>query len=395
MTSIDKLRQLGVDFGANGDQAVETTVTIKDIDQLKWLLDIGLDDEGRAQHYASLFASTGRGEGFSDELVRNVAGYAVGNEALTDNAREAIAPAFPLTLAVSADPQPITVDGKKDLSHTDGTSNLAVYSDVTMKPGGYFYCAATNLTFTCDTFTRADSIGNGSDFQIVGLTPTTPKKPDKPGQAGRAGSGGPGECSSGGIAGHGGGDGTTGDRGTKGTDGTDGDNGTGSQGTTIWIKKALSAPQLVFYTQSGPGAKGGDGGDGGLGQPGGNGGNGVSCGCTGNAGGSGKAGGPGGKGGKAGDGGNGTDALGNITVYVPVVADIGKVQKTQVGAPPGDAGTPGIGGDGGDGGTGGSGGKHNDGGSGAGKGGQGDPGDRGRRGTYTGKAAEVIPSVHP
>src|SRR5690242_4655 len=83
VTSFDKLRQLGVDFGPNGDQAVETTVTIKDVDQLKWLLDIGLDDKARAEHFAALFGSTGKGEGLADELVRNVAAYAIGNEALT------------------------------------------------------------------------------------------------------------------------------------------------------------------------------------------------------------------------------------------------------------------------------------------------------------------------
>ena len=177
---------------------MDTTVTVEYIAQLKSLLDLGLDDKGRAEHFAALFAATGGGgEGFADELVRNIAAYAVGDEALSDDAREAVAPAFPLTMAVSADPEPITVDGKKDLSHTDGTPSLALFTDVTMKPGGYFYCSATNLTFTCDTFARADSIAGGSDFQILGLTPATPAKPATPGPAGQAESGGPGECSSG------------------------------------------------------------------------------------------------------------------------------------------------------------------------------------------------------
>lgn len=395
MTSIDKLRELGVQLDANGTGPVETTVTVESVDQLRWLMDLGLDDEARAEHYDALFGASGTGEGVADELVRNVAAYAVGDAPLTRSTRRAVAPAFPLTLNVLAEPGPITVTGKQDLSRTDGRPTLAVFTDVTMKPGGYFYCAGTTLTFTCDTFTRADPIGGDNDFAIVGVTGTTPGKPATPGQAGKAGSGGPGNCSSGGIAGPGGGNGTKGDEGTKGTPGSTGGAGTPSQPTTIWIKKSLNAPQLVVYTQSGIGGTGGPGGDGGLGQPGGNGGNGVDCGCTGNAGGSGAAGGRGGKGGRGGDGGEGTDAVGNITVFVPTGADIGKVADYAQGAPPGQPGTPGTGGDGGAGGTGGSKGKHNDAGSDAGKGGQGDPGDQGNAGTHTGQPAQVVTMVHP
>ena len=297
MTSFDKLRQLGVSFGANGDEAVDTTVMVESIDQLKWLLDIGLDDKGRAEHFAVLFAATGGGgEGFADELVRNIAAYAVGDEALSDDAREAIAPAFPLT--IGGDRRSATDHrGREEGSqpHRRHAEPRALHRRD--DEAGWLLLLRGHQS---DLHLRHVHPGrldrrDGSDFQIVGLTAARPRRSrTTPGQAGRAGSGGPGECSSGrdrratAV-----GDGTTGDRGTKGTDGTDGDNGTGSQAATIWIKKALTAPQLVFYTQSGPGAKGGDGGDGGLGQPGGNGGNGVSCGCTGNAGGSGKAGGPG------------------------------------------------------------------------------------------------------
>lgn len=395
MTSIDKLRQLGVQFGPPGSEPVQQTVTIDSIDQLIWLFDMDLDDAARAQHYDALFRSSGTGEGFADELVRDVAAYAIGDAKLSSSARLAVAPAFPLTLNILAADGPITVSDKKDLSRNDGRPSVAVFTDVTMKPGGYFFCAGTTLTFTCDTYTRADSIGGGNDFSIVGITGATPPKPDTPGQAGQAGSGGPGNCSSGGIAGPGGGQGTPGEPGTRGTDGSPGVTGTPSQPTTIWIKNKLAAPQLIVYTQSGIGGTGGAGGDGGLGQPGGNGGNGVSCGCTGNAGGSGAAGGRGGKGGRAGDGGNGADAVGNITVYVPTGADIGKVASYPQGAPPGQPGTPGTGGDGGKGGTGGSAGKHNDAGSGAGKGGQGDSGDRGNPGQHTGKPAEVVTMAHP
>ncbi len=395
MTSFEKLAELGITFDPDDNQPVSTTVEIRDVDELRWLLDMGLDDHDRLAHFEALFGATGAGEGLNDQVIRDIAAYTVGDAPLSESARAALAPAFPLRINVTADPQPITVSAKKDLTSSDGTPSIAVFSDVTMLPGGYFSCVASTLIFTCDTFARAKPIGSEYDFAIVGKVGSKPTKPGTPGAAGQAGSGGPGECSSGGIAGHGGGQGTPGATGTTGTDANRGGRGTPSQAATIWIKKSISAPQLVVYTQSGPGGQGGDGGDGGKGQQGGNGGNGVRCGCTGNAGGSGAAGGRGGKGGRAGDGGDGVDAIGNITVYVPTAAALGKVEPVKVGAPPGEPGAPGAGGGGGDGGSGGSAGKHNDAGSSAGAGGPGDPGNRGNAGDVTGKPADVVPMLHP
>ncbi len=391
MTSLQKLAELGVTVEPGSSEPI--AVEIADIDKLKWFLDMDLDEAGRAAHFDALFGSTGLGEGFSDQLVREVAAYAVGDAQLSESSREAVAPAFPIRLAVFADPGPITVSGKKDLSTGDGTSATAIYTDVTMEPGGYFYCSATTLFFTCDSFTRAAPIGSGNDFAIVGKVGATPGKPATPGGAGQAQNGSPGECSSGGIAGHGGTKGDDGGTGTKGTDGGRGLDGTPSQPATIWVKSPLKASQLMIFTQSGPGGTGGNGGDGGQGQQGGNGGNGVSCGCTGNAGAVGGSGGRGGKGGRAGDGGNGADAVGNITVYVATPGDQSKVQSNPQGAPAGQPGTPGGGGPAGIGGAKSNGGKHNDGGDAGGKGVDGDSGDAGNAGTVTGKAANVVPMV--
>jgi hypothetical protein len=389
MTTLDKLAALGVRFEPGQTDPVTTIVSIPTVDDLKSLLDLGFDSAHRLAHFDYLFGTTGAGEGMQDDAVRDVAAYVVGDSPLTESSREAVAPMFPLKMQLTAAPGPITINSKKDLSTSNGLPSTAVFTDVTMNDGGYFYCSATTLSFTCDTLTRNGSSGAPGDFLIVGATGTTPAKPATPGAAGQAQNGAGGECSSGGIAGNGGGPGTPGNPGTPGTNGGTGGSGVPSQAATIMIKNTLTAQQLVIYTQSGLGGKGGDGGDGGVGQQGGNGGDGVTCGCTGNAGGTGASGGVGGKGGRAGDGGNGVDTSGNITVYVPGNPDVPKVVRSPQQALPGGPGTAGNGGDGGAGGGGSSGGKYNNGGTGGGKGTQGGRGDSGNSGTVTGKPAEI------
>ena len=314
-----------------------------DVDQLRSLLDLGLDQQGRQAHYEAMFngiepAATGGQAAAADgsaPLSQRIAAHVVGNADLSDEDRAAIAPAFPLTAHVTAAPGPITVNSKYDLSTPDGSVRIVSFTDVTLEQGGYFVCESTPLSFTCTTLTRTGTSGSSAaDFNILGKTGATPATPPTPGAAGQAAPGTPGECSSAGIAGQGGGNGNPGAPGTPGTAGTNGVPGTPNMQATITIKNALTASELIVYSQSGPGGQGGIGGAGGLGQQGGNGGNGTTCGCTGNGGGSGGDGGTGGAGGAAGNGGNGGNAAGNVVIRVPTASCVAKVRHTTEPAAP-------------------------------------------------------------
>jgi hypothetical protein len=54
MTSISNLEAHGVPVTAHGGP-LETTVPVYDADQLRSLLDLGLDEAGREAHYQALF----------------------------------------------------------------------------------------------------------------------------------------------------------------------------------------------------------------------------------------------------------------------------------------------------------------------------------------------------
>ena len=284
MTTIDQLQAHGIPVTApaNGGP-VETKTVVHDVDQLRSLLDLGLDQQGRQAHYEALFngiepAATGGQAAAADggaPLSQRIAAHVVGNADLSDEDRAAIAPVFPLTAHVTAAPGPITVNSRYDLSTPDGSVRIVSFTDVTLEQGGYFVCESTPLSFTCTTLTRIGTSGSSAaDFNILGKTGATPATPPTPGAAGQAAPGAPGECSSAGIAGQGGGNGSSGAAGTPGTAGPNGNPGTPSMQATITIKNALTASELIVYSQSGPGGQGGIGGAGGLGQQGGNGGNG-------------------------------------------------------------------------------------------------------------------------
>jgi hypothetical protein len=396
MTAISQLQAQGIPVPSDGP--LDTKVVVYNAGQLRSLLDLGLDTEGRQAHYTALFgaASSGSetpaatdGDGGAS-LVDTITGHVFGNRELSAQDEAAIAPVFPLTMNVTAAAGPLTVQSEYDLSTADGSLRRVAFTDVTLLQGGYFVCRGTPLLFTCDTLTRTgDSGTNAADFNILGVTGTTPATPPTPGMAGQAAAGAPGQCSSAGIAGDGGGAGTRGNPGTRGGAGAAGNPGKSSQQATIQINKTLTATTLTVFTQSGAGGRGGDGGQGGPGQPGGNGGNGATCDCTGNGGGSGGDGGQGGDGGRAGNGGNGVDAAAGITIFVPTQKDVQKVTQTSAPAPPGASGQPGPGGAGGAGGTGGGGGKNNGGGGNGGTGAPGATGGQGVAGTVTGRSAQV------
>lgn len=406
MTTLSRLEKHGIPVSAAGDKPLETKAVVYNAAQLRALLDLDLDTEGRQAHYTALFdgtpsapsaasadtAGTAADDGGAS-IVHRLTAHVIGNGALSARDEAEIAPVFPLTMHVSAAAAPLTVNSRYDLSTPDGSPRIAVFSDVTLEPGGYFVCQNTPLTFTCTTLTK---VGSGSstvaDFNILGRTPPAPPAPASPPAAGQASPGAPGECSSVGIAGHGGGTGSPGGIGTQGTGGTHGSPGLASLQATITITGALTVPagvQLTIFTQSGSGGNGGNGGQGGPGQQGGDGGNGVTCDCTGNAGGPGGNGGQGGPGGRAGDGGNGVSAAANISFYVPTTEDGLKVAQSSAPAPPGAPGTPGSGGAGGAGGGSSSGGKNNGGGGAGGSGSPGSVGGQGRPGTVTGDPALI------
>lgn len=390
MTTISQLEAHGIPVTAMGEGIHETKTVVHDVDQLRSLLDLGLDQQGRQAHYEAMFAGIQPAATPDDEaLSRRIAAHVVGNADLSAEDRAAIAPAFPLTVHVTAAPTPITVNSMYDLSTPDGSMRIASFSSVTLEQGGYFVCESTPLSFTCDTLTRTGDTGTSdSDFNILGRMGVTPQTPQPPGAPGQASSGSPGDCTSAGIAGSSGGPGNPGKNGTDGTAGTHGNNGTPSMQATITISQTLTG-SISVYSTSGAGGLGGDGGAGGPGGAGGNGGNGATCGCTGSAGGSGGDGGQGGNGGAAGDGGNGVNAAGNVTVRVPNASDVKNVKTKTDLAPYGDAGQRGPGGQGGAGGYGGSGGKDNAGGGNGGQGGPGAYGASGSSGTATGKAAQI------
>ena len=399
MTTISQLEAHGIPVTSIG-RSLETTTVVYDVDQLRSLLDLGLDHQGRQAHYEALFEGAqsatpaSRAVAAPDDggasLAGRIAAHVIGNAELSAQDRAEIAPVFPLTAHVSADPGPLTVNSKYDLSTPDGSLRIASFTDVTLEQGGYFVCQGTPLIFTCNTLTRTGNSGTGSaDFNILGKVGATPPTPPTPGAASQAAAGYTGECSSVGIAGHGGGPGNPGAPGTPGTPGAPGNPGAPSMQATITIQQALTASQLTIYSQSGPGGQGGNGGQGGPGQQGGNGGNGVTCECTGNAGGQGGDGGTGGTGGAAGNGGNGVDAGGNVVIRVPRQSDVAKVTSTTAPAPPGGPGVPGPGGTPGTGGSGGSKGKNNNDGSGGGSGNYGATGAQGQPGTGSGKPAQI------
>jgi hypothetical protein len=397
MTSISRLEEHGIPVTAAG--SLETSTVVYNVDQLRSLLDTGADAEGRAAHFAALFdgiapaaaaaPGTPGGDGGAS-LAARISAHVIGNAELSDEDRAAIAPAFPLTVHVSAATDPVVISTPKDLSTPDGRPAIVTYTDLVLDQGGYFICKNTPLLFTCTTLTRHGNTGtSAADFNILGVDGDTPPTPATPPPASQAATGYNGECSSAGISGRGGGTGNPGSPGTPGTGGGAGGNGTASQQATIRILETLTATTITVFAQSGTGGRGGNGGQGGPGQQGGNGGNGVTCGCTGNSGGPGGDGGSGGPGGPAGPGGNAADPQGNVQVQVPLPGDVAKISPAPAQAPPGAAGTPGPGGTPGSGGSGGSKGKDNNAGGNGGSGNYGPAGAQAQAGTLTGKAPVI------
>ena len=188
MTTIAGLEAHGIPVTALATAGLaETKTVLHDVGQLRSLLDQGLDQQGRQEHFEALFngiqpAATGGAAAADDEggaaLSQRIAAHVVGNAGLSDEDQAAIAPAFPLTAHVTAAPGPLTVSSRYDLSTPDGSVRIASFTDVTLEQGGYFVCESTPLTFTCNTLTRNGTSGsNAADFNILGKTGATPPTP--------------------------------------------------------------------------------------------------------------------------------------------------------------------------------------------------------------------------
>jgi hypothetical protein len=384
-----------------------TSIGLHNVAQLRDLFDIGLPPEQRVQHADALLGGVTAPDGqpgvsLTQRLIRNV----VGNDELSAEDQAQLAPAFPVTAHVTAQPPaaaPMQVNYVWDVSMPDGSMRLIdLPNGIELQDGGCIVARATPLHFSCSSFTRTGGppAGYSGDFNILGRTGAPVPIPLVPTTPGQAPAGAPGQCTSTGIAGDGGGNGTPGQQGTAGTPGVRGNDGIASAIATIAITGSVNvagatSKLLVVAAQSGPGGPGGNGGQGAAGQQGGNGGNGAYCECTGNGGGSAGAGGRGGTGGRAGDGGNGVDAAGDIALWLPNGVSTKLLQFVPTPAPPGSAGSPGLGGNGGAPGTAGTAGKHNSAGSGASPGPTGDPGANGNSGTHTGVPAKLNPGNLP
>jgi hypothetical protein len=116
MTTIDRLEAHGIPVTAMARGGVaETKTVVYNVDQLRSLLDQGLDQQGRQAHYDALFGGTesaaagGEADDGGAALSQRIAAHVIGNASLSDEDRAAIAPAFPLTAHVTAAPGPITV----------------------------------------------------------------------------------------------------------------------------------------------------------------------------------------------------------------------------------------------------------------------------------------------
>jgi hypothetical protein len=391
MTTISNLEAHGIPVTGDS-KLVKTTTVVQNVDQLRSLLDHGLDEAGREAHYQALFGGVSTPDGTGASTAQRLAAHVIGNTDLSDEDKAQVAGAFPMTVNVVASPETagaLTVSSEYSLGSTSGPT-IVTFTDVILDQGGYFVCRGTILSFTCNTLTRNGNTGNAgiADFNILGITPATPPTPPTPAPPGQAAAGANGDCSSAGIAGRSASNGNPGGPGTQGTAGTTGGAGVASQAATIKIQTTLHNP-ISIYSQSGNGGSGGSGGQGGVGQQGGNGGNGATCDCTGNGAGNGGDGGSGGTGGAAGNGGNATSAQGNIVVYFPSRSGVGSVTFTPATANPGNPGQPGPGGPGGAGGGKGSGGKNNGDGSAGGTGAPGGTGAQGQAGSQTGQPAQI------
>jgi hypothetical protein len=83
MTTINNLEANGIPVNTAG-QVVQTTTVAQNVDQLRSLLDHGLDESGREAHYQALFGGVSAPGGTGASTAQTLAAHVVGNAALSD-----------------------------------------------------------------------------------------------------------------------------------------------------------------------------------------------------------------------------------------------------------------------------------------------------------------------
>ena len=105
MTTISNLEAHGIPVTAGG-KLVQTTTVVQNVDQLRSLLDHGLDEAGREAHYQALFGGVSTPEGTGASTAQSLAAHVVGNAALPEEVTAQAAGAFPMTVNSSPRPRP-------------------------------------------------------------------------------------------------------------------------------------------------------------------------------------------------------------------------------------------------------------------------------------------------
>ncbi|MBV9762798.1 MAG: hypothetical protein JO340_19725 [Acidobacteriaceae bacterium] len=368
--------------------AIQSRIVVENVEQLRELLDLGLNKEGREKLVEEMFEGIPTPPGDTAAgLLNRVEKYLYGNAELSHETRRLIESLFPMT--ISADSNPNETISTKYLLTSPDSVYVKNWGTLTLADGGCLIANSKGVQITIEKLIRTGKAPQPySDINILGTTGAAGATGGTGGTGGQGDKGKDGYCSSGGIAGPGGENGKTGGQGIVGGTGGTGSDGSPSQLATIEIFSFGSTGTISVATRSGTGGAGGKGGTGGRGGTGGKGGNGVTCACTGNGAGSGARGGTGGTGGRGGQGGNAVAAAANVVIRVPA-QNISQIFPLSAPVPPGSGGPAGVAGAGGPGGGGGSGGKYNGNASGGSTGAGGVTGTGGTGGTQSGAAAKI------
>ena len=111
MTTISNLEANGIPVTAAG-KLVQTTAVVQNVDQLRSLLDHGLDQTGREAHFQALFGGVSATDGTGASTAQSLAAHVIGNADLSEEDKAQVAGAFPMTVNVVASPAaagPLTV----------------------------------------------------------------------------------------------------------------------------------------------------------------------------------------------------------------------------------------------------------------------------------------------
>ena len=161
MTTISNLEAHGIPVTAGG-QVVKTTTVVQNVDQLRSLLDHGLDEAGREAHYQALFGGIS-----PPPLQSRRNGAAPAPRGARDRERGPVRRGQGTSrrrLPDDRERHRLAGGGPADgqlryyLSSASGPT-IVTFTDVILEQGGYFVCDGTLLSFTCNTLTRNGNSG--------------------------------------------------------------------------------------------------------------------------------------------------------------------------------------------------------------------------------------------